>query len=155
MLFLLFHLGDDRYALPARQVAEVLPLVSVKAIPGAPAGVAGVFDYRGTPTPVVDLSALVLGRPAARRRSTRVLIVHYPFPEGTPRRLGLIAERATEMLDRQPTDFEPATVWTEKARYLGPVTRDGRGLIQQVEVAELLTEELRAALFAEPEGRGA
>ena len=35
MLFLLFQLGADRYALPARDVAEVLPLVALKGVPGA------------------------------------------------------------------------------------------------------------------------
>ncbi len=67
MLFILFQLGSDRYALPAGQVAEVLPLVALKALLGAPAGVAGLIDYRGTAVPVIDLSALALGRPAALR----------------------------------------------------------------------------------------
>src|SRR5690606_32186615 len=67
MLFLLFELDGDRYALPARDVVEVLPLVALKQIPDAPPGVAGVMDYRGHAVPVLDLSALVAGRPAARR----------------------------------------------------------------------------------------
>ena len=37
MLFILFQLGQDCYALDAAQVAEVLPLVLVKKIPRAPA----------------------------------------------------------------------------------------------------------------------
>ena len=37
MLFLLFELGTDRYALDALQIAEVLPLVAIKRIPRAPA----------------------------------------------------------------------------------------------------------------------
>jgi chemotaxis signal transduction protein len=44
MLFLLFQMGKDHYALDAGQVAEVLPLVSIKQIPQAPMGVAGAFD---------------------------------------------------------------------------------------------------------------
>jgi len=49
MLFLLFQLGQDRYALEASRVIEVLPLVSLKRIPQAPRGVAGLFNYRGRP----------------------------------------------------------------------------------------------------------
>ena len=52
MLFLLFQIGQHRYALDSRRVAEVLPLVDIKEIPHAPAGVAGVFNYRGVPVPV-------------------------------------------------------------------------------------------------------
>ena len=42
MLFLVFELGNDRYALDVRQVAEVLPLVGVKQMPRAPQGGAAV-----------------------------------------------------------------------------------------------------------------
>jgi chemotaxis-related protein WspB len=59
MLFLIFQLGTDRYAIEAAQVAEVLPLVNTKNIPRAPLGVIGVFDYHGTPVPLIDLSELV------------------------------------------------------------------------------------------------
>ena len=41
MLFLLFRLGHDRYALEARRVVEVVPLLALKKIPQAPRGVVG------------------------------------------------------------------------------------------------------------------
>lgn len=146
MLFVLVQLGPDRYALPARDIVEVLPLVALKALPGAPRGVAGLLDYRGAAVPVIDLSALALGIPARPRVSTRLLIVRYATSRGDEQFLGLIAERTTETLRRDPADFRPAEVATE-ARYLGPVVTDAHGLIQWVEVPALLTEELRAVLF--------
>ncbi|MBI5769835.1 MAG: chemotaxis protein CheW [Verrucomicrobia bacterium] len=147
MLFLLFQLGADRYALPAAEVAEVLPLVALKGVPGAPAGVAGLIDYRGTAVPVIDLCALALGRAAARRVSTRVLMVRHPLARGDGRLLGVIVERATETLARAPGDFQATGLAGEGARYLGPVVHDPRGLIQRVEIGALLTPALRAALF--------
>lgn len=147
MLFLLFQLGADRYALAARDVVEVLPLLALKAVPGAPRGVAGLIDYRGTAVPAIDLSALVLGRPAAQRVSTRLLLARYTPRAGGERLLALMAERATEMLRREPTDFHPAAVQGEHARYLGPVLSDPSGLIQRVEVNALLTEDVQAALY--------
>lgn len=149
MLFLLFQLGSDRYALAASQVAEVLPLVALKALPGAPRGVAGLLDYRGDPVPVIDLGALALGTPAAHRVSTRLLLVNYPLPRGGTRLLGLLAERTTETMQRDPQDFRPAEVDNNGARYLGPVVHDSRGLIQRVEILELLDDATRAALFPE------
>lgn len=147
MLFILFQLGQDCYALDAAQVAEVLPLVQVKKIPRAPAGVAGVFTYRGAPVPVLDLSELALGRPARARLSTRVLLVHYPDANGTPRLLGLIAEKATETLRREPGDFVASGVKSDGAPYLGPVASDARGLIQWVQVDKLLPASVREVLF--------
>lgn len=146
MLHVLVQLGSDRYALPARDIVEVLPLVALKSLPGAPRGVAGLLDYRGTAVPVVDLSALALGVAAAPRVSTRLLLVRYTPARGGEQLLGLIAERTTETLQRAPEDFRPAEV-EGGAHYLGPVVHDARGLIQRVEIASLLTGELRAALF--------
>jgi chemotaxis-related protein WspB len=147
MLFILFQLGRDCYALDAAQVVEVLPLVRMKKIPRAPAGVAGVFTYRGAPVPVLDLSELALGRPAHARLSTRLLLVHFPDATGTKRLLGLIAEKATETLRREPGDFVAAGVRSDGAPYLGPVAHDPRGLIQWIEVDKLLPAPVRAALF--------
>lgn len=139
-------MGSDRYALEAGDVVEVLPLMTLKALPGAPVGVVGLADYRGTAVPAIDLSVLALGRPAERRASTRMLIVTYPHVRGS-RLIGLIAERATEMITRAPDDFQPTNVSRETARFLGPVTTDTRGLIQRVDVRALLTDEVRAALY--------
>jgi chemotaxis-related protein WspB len=131
MLFLLFQLGKDRYALDGRQIEGVLPLVSIKQIPQAPPGVAGLFNYRGAPVPVIDLSELTLGRPAQRRLNTHIIIVHYPTEAGGKRLLGLIAEKATETTQREPTDFTACSVTNGAAPYLGPVASDERGLIQR------------------------
>src|SRR5438552_2197518 len=104
MLFLLFQLGKDRYALDIRQVAEVLPLVEVKQIPHTLPAVVGAFNYRGTSIPLIDLNELALGRPALKRLSTRIILVHYPDPKGTSHLLGLIAEKATGTMRREPAD---------------------------------------------------
>lgn len=151
MLFLLFQLGTDRYALAAQDVVEVLPLIALKQLPHAPHGVAGLLNYRGQPVPVLDLSLLALDRPAAQRVSTRLLITRCDVPDATGRPaqklLGLLVERATEAVAKDPTDFVPAGVDSPAARYLGPVAPDPRGFIQRIDLAVLLTDELRAALF--------
>jgi len=147
MLFLLFQLGKDRYALDVSQVAEVLPLVHLKQIPQAPPAVAGIFDFRGTPVPVIDMSQTALARPAQRRLSTRIILAHYPDQNGGTRLLGLMAERVTETLRREPSDFVAAGVDNDDAPYLGPVASDARGLIQWIEVDQLLTPAVRDVLF--------
>ena len=75
MLYLLFSLGTQRYAVPAKRVVEVLPLVEVRQIPRSPAGVAGLFNYRGQLVPLIDLCELVVGLPAIPWLSTRILLV--------------------------------------------------------------------------------
>jgi chemotaxis-related protein WspB len=147
MLFLLFRLGGDRYALDAGRVEEVLPLVQLKHIPRAPVGVVGIFNLRGTAVPVLDLSLLALGRTARIVMSTRIILVRYPEDEADGHLLGLIAENATEMMRRESSDFVDAGLRNGDAPYLGPVTQDGHGLVQLIVVDQLLTQSVRDVLF--------
>lgn len=147
MLFLLLQLGENRYALEASQVAVVLPLVSVVSIPQAPPALAGIFNYHGAPVPVIDLSQALLGRPALRRLHTRIVLVHYVDDSGASHLLGLIAERATATLHRDPADFTASGV---SLPHLGPVATDERGLAQRIEIHQLLPAPVRDLLFRQP-----
>lgn len=149
MLFILFQLGRDRYALSAGSIIEVLPLMNLKTFLRAPVGVAGVLNYRGTPVPIIDLNAMTLGEPAARRLSTRIILVKYPLGGQEWRALGLIVEKATNMIQRSIRDFMETGVESDDAHYLGRVTKDTEGLIQWIEVEGLLTTEVRKVLFRE------
>ncbi|NMZ36165.1 chemotaxis protein CheW [Pseudomonas proteolytica] len=148
-LFLVFHIGSERYALKATEVAEVLPRLPLKPIAHAPEWVAGIFAHRGNMVPVIDLSALTFGTPAQARTSTRLVLVNYS-PEAwlESRWLGLILEQATDTLRCDPADFQPYGLDNRQARYLGPVREDEQGLTQWIGVADLLTAEVRALLFA-------
>jgi len=149
MLFLIFELGKDRYALDVRQIAEVMPLVGVKQVPRAPQAMKGLFNYRGTAVPVVDLSQLTLGRPSARRLSTRIVLVHYPDETGCTHLLGLIAERATQTARHERSEFVKSPITNAGAAYLGPVVTDARGLLQWIDVRTLLPPSFRDLLFKE------
>ena len=150
MLFLIIELGNDRYALDVRQIAEVLPLVSFKQVPRAPQAMNGLFNYRGAPVPVIDLTQLTLGRPSARRLSTRLVLVHYPDDAGQTHLLGLVAERATQTARHEASDFVASGVTNTGAPYLGPVVTDARGLLQWIDVRTLLPPSFRDMLFKEP-----
>jgi chemotaxis-related protein WspB len=150
MLFLLFQLGEDRYALNTGRVVEVLPLVGITPIPKAPAGVAGLFNYHGAPVPAIDLSHLTMGRPARNRLNTRIVLVHYPDGRGKTHLLGLIAEKVTETVRREPADFVASGVTTDRAPYLGPVATDARGVLQWIDVEWLLPASVRDVLFTLP-----
>lgn len=147
MLFLMFRMGHDRYVLDAEQIEQVLPLMTMKTLPGAPRGVCGVINYRGMPVPVIDLSRLALDRDAAVIMSTRIVLVRYPSPDGEIHRLALCAEHAVETLQRNAADFVITGVEAGTPAYLGPVASDADGLVQWIRAEALLTDEIRAILF--------
>jgi chemotaxis-related protein WspB len=151
MLFLLFQIGNDRYALEASHAVEVIPFLALKKIPHAPRGVAGIFNYRGEPVAALDLCELTLGRPARERLSTRIIVVECdesrvtggqratltsPLIRHSPH-VGLIAENATEMMHCEERDFMDSGVKVGDAPYLGPVIMDDKGVIQLLYASRL------------------
>jgi chemotaxis-related protein WspB len=136
MLHLVFQLDADRFVLPARAVHEVLPLVTLRALPGARAGLVGLINYRGQAVPVLDVALVMLGRPSVRRVSTRLWIVDHPAAPG--QRLALMVERATAMVAKEPGEFSPAGGPLAGAACLGPVAPDAGGMLQQLIVTGLL-----------------
>jgi chemotaxis-related protein WspB len=152
MLFVQFTLGSDRYLLDSAHVERMLPLAPLKALPGAPAWVAGVLDYEGASVPVIDIAALALGRASQERLSTRLELVAYPRcgDDGvtTLHRLGLLLEQATRTVTFDAASFSDAGIDTPHARYLGPLTRDEAGLLQWVRIEHLLPDDVQALLFA-------
>lgn len=147
MLFLRFHLGNDRYLLESTQVVEVVPLLRMKRIPHAAAAVAGVIDYRGRPVPVIDLSVLALGRSSGRSMSTRIIVVNYSEAGGALQLLGLIAEKATRTVRLDAADFQDPGVTSAEAPYLGRLATDPDGLLQWIVVGNLLPASVRDVLF--------
>jgi chemotaxis-related protein WspB len=147
-LFLLFRIGEERYALEAIEIAEILPRVKLKAIAQAPRWVAGIFAHRGEIVPVIDISALNSGEPAEARTSTRMVLVHYRHDDLHPAQLlGLILEQATETLRCPASDFKEYGLENRLAPWLGPVREDARGLLQWINVQELLSEPVRELLY--------
>lgn len=146
MLVLVIQIGSDRYALDARQVREVVPAIALRAVPHAPAEVAGLATWRGQVAPVIDLVRLLHGVPCPSRMSSRVVVVDYATADGK-RPLGLLAEQITDVdrIDEKAVEEPGVTIPT--AKYLGRVFQTNSGLVQLVEVKALLSEALRSMLW--------
>ncbi|MDC8760501.1 chemotaxis protein CheW [Janthinobacterium fluminis] len=150
MKALIFHLGADRYALPLGAVVRVLPLLQLKRLPQAPAAVAGLMDFHGTPVPVVELCVLAGLAPAPEQVDTRIVVVDYAAPDGGAHWLGLLAQQVRGVQEVAPAALRDSGV--AAAPFLGQVASDAAGIVQLVELAQLLPQALRAALFPRPGG---
>jgi chemotaxis-related protein WspB len=138
MLLLILQVGGDRYAIDAERIVEVLPMVRIKPFPQASKGIAGLIDYRGGSVPVTDLSQCLYGRPANHRLSTRLIIVRHAAGESGM--AALIVERATETIRHDPQECAPRPFGAGHAPHLGPVIGDAKGLIQRIDVTQLLAQ---------------
>jgi chemotaxis-related protein WspB len=145
MLFLLCQIGDRRYALPACDVVEVLPLVKILPLPQGEPGLVGLFNYRGAPVPVLDLGRLIRAKPSRARACTRIILVNQTPSDGVRRVIGLLAEQATATFRSSPEAFVPSPQETPKQPWLGPVLTVPDGLIQRIDLSKL-----RSNATAEP-----
>jgi chemotaxis-related protein WspB len=141
MLVLTFHVGEERLALEARDVVEVLPLLNARRMASPAIGVVGTFDYRGTFVRLIDLSATLSGRAAAARLSTRIILVRVAA-DASRSLVGLIAENATEMLQCDAADRVAEAETAVEASYRGAIFRTPRGIVQLLDLQRLLLKVL-------------
>ncbi|MES2758723.1 MAG: chemotaxis protein CheW [Pseudomonadota bacterium] len=146
MKVLVFSIGPDRYCLRLAAIARVLPAVDLKHLPLAPAYVAGLMDLHGAPVPVIDLSRLAGLAPEQVWFDTRIILVDYPTA-GAARQLGLLAEHVIGIETLDETALADGGV--AGAPFLGQVVPGAAGLLQLVEVEQLLAPDVRALLFQE------
>jgi chemotaxis-related protein WspB len=162
MLFVEFMAGTDRFAVDARRVVEVLPLVHWKTVSDPPPGIVGMINYRRAPVAVLDLALLMYGRPSEQRMNTRIILVLTNVApseddgpelqsgvlsdEGHGMILGLVAERVMGAVRRDPQAFVPPAGIVTTVPYLGSVLTDEPGIVQLVEVDFLLPEVRLAEL---------
>ena len=140
MLFLVFHAGDDRYAIDASQAIEVLPLLQWKRIPHSKPGFAGMLNYHGTPLALIDLTELITDKPSRARMNTRIIVIRRKERSSGETLIGLLAERVTATL-RLPGEALHSAVAEDKARYLGAVAVQQSGIVQVIDVESLFRDE--------------
>lgn len=148
MLMLLFNLGSSQYAIPARDVVEVVPLVRLEPIAMAPEYVAGLFNYRGDHVPVIDLCQLVIARACEISITTRLVLVHHTGISGDQNILGVLAEQVTETTDLDSDAFSSTGITVAEAPFMGDVSHTDSGMIQKVHVNDLLPDFVQALLFS-------
>jgi chemotaxis-related protein WspB len=146
MLFLLFRLGEDPYAVDARQVVEILPVVNWKTVPQTVPGVLGVINYHRRMVPLLDLSQCVIGEPSRLLMSTRIVLIEYGEEQGGTHYLGLLVEEAVRTFQGSLDNFAATGIKVESAPYLGPVITSEDATIQFVDVERLLPSEVKRQL---------
>lgn len=70
-----FTIGAQRYALPTSIVRELVAIERITPVPRTPPAILGLFNLRGEPMPLVDLSLLLLGTPSPAATKFSVIIL--------------------------------------------------------------------------------
>lgn len=149
MLYIQFYLEEFRYVLSTKNVVEVVPYVKLNPIPHTENYIAGLFNYRGTATPVIDICSLFYKRPSSLSLSSRIIIIEVKGAKGVLRHIGVLVEKATETIKVDQNSFVNSGVATPDMPLLGPVKTDGEGLITSITPQEIFSHLDEDLLFSQ------
>lgn len=142
MLILGLNVGNERYGIEATYVIEIVPLIELKKVPLSEQGVKGIFNYRGTPTPVIDLCELFEKRSCNNNLSTRIIIIEYTALSGVTKPIGLIAEKVTDVMKCQVDEISNSGIQKPQNNFLGLVYKHNDDMIQLIDTFNLLPESI-------------
>ncbi len=127
-----FAVGERSIAVPASVVRELIRAVAVTRLPGAPTGVEGVIDVRGTLIPVVDLSER-FGMPARTIRSSDQLLI-------CDVSVGPLAIRADRVIELRALAAGSVPAGAEADTLVRSLMRTSDGVIVICELSAFLAE---------------
>lgn len=154
MQAVIFHVGTERFAIDTQSITEVIPCIPARPVPSAPAALRGVIEYRGAVVPVLDLCRLFGHGDCPVRMSSRMLVcdlnqdIERWGEHGEDHALlAILAENVTRVRDIDPEapGSHPGPA-SEGVRGLGRILRDEGGLVQLVDVSQLIPEEVLSAV---------
>lgn len=151
-LYIQFIVDDNRYVISAADVVGIVPLATMHDIPKAPDYVVGILNYHGMSVPVVDLTHLMAGKKTEYRLSARIVLLKLDVPEQGAAVVGLLAEKVTEVMRVHESEFKKSGVRNNDAKYLGDVITDNSGILQRLNIPELLPKSAKKMLFEQVEG---
>ena len=146
MLILTMNIGRERYGVDARLITEVIPLVRLDRVPMVDDSILGIFNYRGTATPVVDLCYFFEQRYCDHKLSSRIIIIDIDGDDQPGRKIGLVAECVTEVIKCRDEDMTDSGIASENARFLGGVYKHKNDLIQIIDTGKILPESITRQL---------
>jgi purine-binding chemotaxis protein CheW len=107
MQVLTFDLRGETFALEAGLVREVLDMAPETPVPGAPAFVDAVINFRGRVIPLVDLRVAFGMERGAATIDSRIVVIEHDL-DGEPTLVGLRADKVHEVTVIEAADTEEA-----------------------------------------------
>ncbi len=150
MLYVQFFVDKDRYVISARDIIEIVPVVSLKIVPMLPNYAAGLMNYHGRQVPVIDLCHLLLDRACRKKLSTRIILVTRSGNSGKSMTLGFMVEKATEIIAIDENLYQPPAMRNPDAPTNGPIVEWQGVLITKISIEDVF-DKLDKRFFQQAE----
>lgn len=123
--YLIFQLADRIYAVPTRDVEEIVPMAELSSVPGAPSFLTGFLDVGGKLVAVISLRRL-LGLPHHERELYTPLIVF----KAAQQQIALEIDSVSHIVDINGDELIPVTEGSSLNDCASAVVRlDGQAVV--------------------------
>lgn len=133
MLFLIFEINGNTYAIDCTYVSRVLPFVRINPALNMPEMVAGLMNCMGKSVPVVDLTQVISNHPSEEKYNTRIVLFDY-----MSKQIGVILENFSETINCPLLDFIDMGVHLKEKPFLAGVKTVNGKEIKRINIEKLL-----------------
>ncbi|CRX38386.1 chemotaxis protein CheW [Estrella lausannensis] len=134
MLYFVFSAGGEYFAIEASYIELVVPMVGVNSVAHLPNFVKGILEFEGEPVTVIDLCRIIGGEACPDRMHARIALVRStPFEKRGPC-LGILGEKATEILETSSPFIISQSEDHGPLSYIHPGVLQGSTVIQLIDV---------------------
>ncbi|KGM07328.1 Positive regulator of CheA protein activity (CheW) [Methylophaga thiooxydans] len=132
-----YQLEDEFYGINVMQVQEVLRLMEIAPVPGAPSYVLGIINVRGNVVTVIDTRARFGLSTKEPDESSRIVIV-----EVSGHVIGMLVDSVAEVVYLRQSEIDTApNISDDSSRFIQGVCNREKYLLILVDVNKLLNDE--------------
>lgn len=104
--YLTFKMADEQFGIQILKVREIIGLMNVTPVPGAPNYIRGVLNLRGKIIPVMELRKKFSIESSDDHERNCIIVVEVESDDHTVE-MGILVDAVSEVLSIDPADIEP------------------------------------------------
>lgn len=141
--FVIFRLGDEKYAVDILNVGGISEFREVTKVPNAPVFIDGIINLRGDIIPIVNLKKRFNIPEKAVDSDTRIIINNIKGKD-----IGFIVDEASQVIKIDDTDIEdaPDIIKGSDRQYISGVGKVNDQIVILLNLEKILNEEEQKAV---------
>jgi purine-binding chemotaxis protein CheW len=139
--YMAFRLGAEEYGIEILKVRELIGLLEITRVPGAPEAVRGVINLRGKVIPVVDLREKLHMERASNVDRPVIIVVQLQHSSG-PLTTGILVDQVLDVRDIKADQIEPPPSFGENddaTRYILGVGKSEKRVVLLIDIDLVLS----------------